>query len=272
MAGAAAVLPFIAAGTNVAGTIVQGKNVGRQYKYNKKLADRANKQNRANQEWALAENRKLLEEQRIYDSAKSQMARFEEAGLNKHLIYGGVNSGSSPISVGSPAPYREEPTDTSFSIGNPVESYLGAAQAQAQTSLTGQRELESQARTELLAIQEDIAATNPMLNPKVATSVMEAMETTARAKRIENTLTWFVKSSGEDYTLGHQKIRNDVEAMNQRLGLNTVDLEIRNKILESKEYENAVKLIQKKWLEDGSLTPEHIRQGLMMLLSKMIGK
>jgi len=60
--------------------------------------------------------------------------------------------------------------------------------------------------------------------------------------------------------------------MSQRIGLNTTDQKIKNQIFESKVFENAVKEIQVKWLKDGNVSPEHIRQGLMLLLSKMVGR
>jgi len=46
------------------------------------------RQNRRNAQWQLDEQRKIQQEQRIYDSPRSQMSRYSEGGLNPHLIYG----------------------------------------------------------------------------------------------------------------------------------------------------------------------------------------
>ena len=62
----------------------------------------------------------------------------------------------------------------------------------------------------------------------------------------------------------------EVENAVQRLGLNTSDLAIKNQILQSKEFENVVKELNAKFLKDAQVTPEHIRQALMLLLQKMV--
>lgn len=68
-----------------------GIGVKRQYKYNKKLAA-----------IQAAHNERYLQMQLDYNRPINQMARYKEAGLNPHLIYGDGSSSAgnqqSPIS------------------------------------------------------------------------------------------------------------------------------------------------------------------------------
>lgn len=257
----------------IASTVVDAITRGgprRQFKWNKKAAELSNQMNRQNAEWTLEQNRRIQEEQRLYDSPGEQMKRYKEAGLNPHLIYGnGSSAGSAfPISQQGIAPSRVDAPSSSY--GELGSSFMRAAQMEAQTSYTSQREEESVAKTALTSLMTDIAKTNPMLNPDVANWVSTSMMEVARLKSIESRQ-WMTKGE-DDIMKVSSKINMEVEKMSQELGLNTADLKIKNRILESKEFENAIKRIQSEWLKDGDLTPEHIRQGVMLILSKMLGR
>ena len=238
----------------------------RQYKYNKKLAEDQNKMNRDNTQWILEQNKQLLDEQRKYDSPAEAMARYNAAGLNPHLIYDKGASPSSPIQVGNLPGANLGHVDTSYP--DIAGTFLGAQMAQSQMGLTSAKTQESGAKTQSLELQREIAKTNPMLNPEVAAAVSDSMLFTASTKAQEQMLLSTAQPSGN--TLVAQRVRMEVEAMAQKLKLNTSDLAIKNKILESKEFDNAIKEIQAKWLKDGEVTPEHIRQGLMLILGKMM--
>lgn len=247
----------------------------RQYKWNKRAAEDANQMNRDNAIWALEQNRRLQQEQRVYDSPEAQMARYKAAGLNPHLIYGSGSSagGAFPISTGGIAPSRIDAPMASYP--DVAGGFLSAGQTLAQTELAQQKVVESQNRSALLEMQVDIAKANPMLNPVVYESLTKSMIAVADAKANEARETWMIRekttdSSWERYSLGAKKIQAEVDAMMQKLGLNTADLEIKNKILESKEFENAVKEIQARWLQDGEVTPQHVYQGVMLMLQRMI--
>lgn len=260
---------FLSAGQAVA----QG-GPKRQYKWNKRAAEDANRMNRENQQWLLQQQKDLQREQRQYDTPAEQMARYKAAGLNPHLIYGsGSSAGQAfPIDAGQIAPARLDAPDAAYPdiAGN----FLRANAGLASLGLTNQRVEESQARTALTELQTDIAKTNPMLKPDVANWVATTTQETARLKTMESRA-WLTQHTGEtarDASHLELKIHNEVEQMAQRLGLNTTDLLIKNRILESKQFENAVKEIQAKWLKDAEISPEHIRQGLMLILTKMLGR
>lgn len=247
----AAMLPALAsAGVSA---IAQG-GPRRQYKWNKRAAQDTYEM-----------NRKIQEEQRAYDAPKAAMARFLEAGLNPHLIYGSGSAssgGAFPFSYSVDAPSARYP--------DVAQSYLQAGQTMAQTDLLRARTDESYVNQALKELQTEIAKTNPMLSPSVAVWVRNAMEEAARLKTLESR-TWMSYES-DSYMKVTARINAELDAALQRVGLNTTDLAIKNKILESKEFENVVKEVTASWLKDAEVTPEHFRQALMLILGKMVGR
>lgn len=242
----------------------------RQFKYNKKLAAYQNKLNRQNAEWVLQQNQMLLDEQRKYDSAESQMARYREAGLNPHLIYDKVAGTNTPISMSNLPGVQMGGVDASYP--DIAGDFMGAQLAQSQMGLTEAKTQESGARQELMGMQRAIAATNPMLDPAVYERTIDVLMSTGELKLKEQSYLMQSQSNiegGGDERF-KQKIDQEIEAMAQKLGLNTKDLAIKNKILQSKEYENALKEIQVNWMKNADVTPQHIFQGLMLLLTKMM--
>lgn len=264
----AAVLPELA----IAGVSAITKGgPRRQYKWNKRAAADANAMNRENAEWMIQQNKELQREQREYDSPASQMSRYLAAGLNPHLIYGSGSSAGNAFPTQAPQMPASRLDAPSAAYPDVAGSFIGAQMAQSQMGLQAAKTSESAAKRQLLVIQDEIARTNPMLRPEVAASVADSMDQIAQLKA-DSAYYLNQVPSGETLTRGRKKVDMDIEQMAQRIGLNTADLAIKNKIFESKEFENAVKEIQSNWLKDGDVTPEHIRQGVMLLLSKMLGR
>lgn len=269
--GGAGIAQYIPLLTTAASAISKG-GPKRQYKWNKKAAQDQNAMNRENAEWLLEQNRQLSMEQREYDSPAAQMQRYKDAGLNPMLIYGQGTSGNmgSPVQVGGLPGVNLQAPEASYP--DVAATYLGASQVMAGIGLTQARTTESGLKQQAIAVQNEIAKTNPMLNPAVAKAVSDMMENSARLKSSES---WYLRNSwdhrdGSSEKMYVRRIHAEVEAAMQKLGLNTTDLAIKNKILESKEFENVVKELNAKWLKDGDVTPEHIRQGFMLLLQKMV--
>lgn len=260
---------------DIAVAAIQGITRGgprRQYKWNKKAMHDANAINRENQERLLQQNLRIQQEQREYDSASAQMARYKAAGLNPHLIYGsgGGAGGAFPVDAGSLPGVNLQPPNAAYPdiAGN----FLGAGQTLANTQLAQARQGEVQMNTALKEIQIDIAKTNPMLNPSVASWVSTSMMEGARLKALESR-SWMSGSDGGRMPIKiTQKVNAELEVQLQKIGLNTEDLKIKNQILESKEFENMIKEVQVRWLKDGEITPQHFYQGLMLIMSKMLGR
>lgn len=208
-------------------------------------------------------NLELMEYQNAYNSPDAQMQRFKDAGLNPNLIYGQGNAGNMSSAPQYPDVTSHTP-DYSTIVPSAIQAYQQARMTDAKT---GEAYMNIQAKQ----VQTEIAKTNPMLKPHVAAWVSDSMEELAKLKTLESRQ-WMTQEQGGNIMKFQSKINSEVEALSQRLGLNTTDLAIKNRILESKEFENAIKQLQVNWLKDGDFTPEHIRQGLMLLLSKMLGK
>lgn len=244
----------------------------RQYKWNKRAAEDTNRMNRDNAMWTLEQNKRLQNEQRVYDSPEAQMARYKAAGLNPHLIYGsgsGASGGTFPISTQGIAPSRIDAPSASYP--DVAGSFLQAGSTLAQTDLTESKTVESGYKQEALSIQNAIAKANPMLDPSVAEWVRTSTQETARLKALESRQWMTMTHSGGDGIMRiQQKINGELETMYQKIGLNNADQKIRNEILQSKEFENAIKQIQLNWLKDADVTPQHIYQAILMILTKML--
>lgn len=238
----------------------------RQYKWNQRAAEEQNRRNRENAEWIMEQNKKLQEEQRLYDSPAAQRQRFIEAGLNPHMMYGGGASGGSafPFQAPSMPGYNMGQVDASYP--DVAGSFIGAQQAAASMQLARARTNVAEQDAALRSVQVEIAKNNPMLDSRVAQWVSNAMLDTARLKSLESQ-TW-AALDGEGRRRVSARIDAEINALVQKLGLNTADLKVKNAILESKEFENAVKEVQAKFMKDGDISPEHIRQALMLLLGK----
>lgn len=235
-----------------AGSAIARGGPRRQYKWNKRAANDAYEM-----------NKRIQEEQRAYDAPRAQMDRFLAAGLNPNMIYGG-GSGHS----GGTFPFSYDVAPPSAQYPDVAGMFLQAGQTRAQTAYSEARTSESYINQELTAIRAEIAKTNPMLQPWVAEWVQSSMMMTARLK-VSEAGGW-LSSLSPGYSRVMEKINMELEALQQKVGLNTADLAIRNRVLESKEFQNAILEIQSAWLKDAEVTPEHIRQGLMLILQRMI--
>lgn len=256
----------------------------RQYKWNKRAAEDTNRMNRENAEWNLQQNERLQREQREYDSPQSQMARYRAAGLNPNLIYGG-GSGSSggtfAITAPGIAPTRVDAPDASYP--DVARSFLEAGQTLAQTNLTEYKLHSEAAKAAVAKAQEELIRSNPMLDPHVRQSVVFEMEATANRKaQEERYIADFAPGEKKTraemrYDLGQNKVESDITGILADLGVTNkkgelleIDKKIKNEILQSKQFENALKKIQVDWMKDGDITWQHIYQGLLLLISKMM--
>lgn len=264
-------LPYVGGLIQTAGNVAGGL-IGqrKRYKQQRKLnAQQMQYQTRLNQD-AYEKNLEMMKYQNAYNSPEAQMARYEAAGLNKNLVYGQGTPGnmqSAPQLQAAQAPHQEAP-DYSFLATLGTQIAQGRLM-QSQADLTENKADESGAKKQILETQNAIAKTNPMLDPRVATETRLALIAVANSKRNENTLLW-MRDPDQAYSLGARKIMADVESLERKLGLLNADQAIKNKVFESKEYENALKEIQVKWMQDGEITPQHIYMGIMLLLTKMM--
>lgn len=113
---------------------------------NKELAAAQQGWNRENQEFQNQWNQDMWNRKNKYDSSKSQMKRFLEAGLNPHLIYGqGSSPPSSPLQSASVAGYDRAEVKSlgdKFSLGS--EAAGNAATIMQTSALESQKNLNHQ--------------------------------------------------------------------------------------------------------------------------------
>jgi hypothetical protein len=109
------VLPLIAAGASIAG---QAINAGSQSATNQSQLSYAREMYDKQRADALAD----WNMQNEYNSPKSQMARFQEAGLNPNLIYGQMSN--SPV-VRSASPQSYNPTPPQVDLGSTAGMAIG---------------------------------------------------------------------------------------------------------------------------------------------------
>lgn len=228
----------------------------------------ANKQNKANKGIAnrqMEANKQLLREQLEYDKPVNQMARFQEAGLNPHLIYGQ----GSPGNQGQPLKAPDYKAADYSSLMNMVpvfnQARLTDSQVQAQNATT----LQKNAMTELNKIQARVLEKNPLLDDEGFKATIDGLKNTALLKanqsegqRLENFIT--------DKSGGHQveKVFKEVQLLEAKFDLSQKDLAIRSEILKSKEFQNELLEVQKRFMADGEVSPGMILNFIQTLLLK----
>lgn len=203
-------------------------------------------------------NRRLSDIQNAYNHPAQQMKRWREAGMNPNLVYTQGNSGNmSPIT----------PTNWQSAVGDAPARYTGSELAQTQADVGQQKIEESRTKQEVLKAQEEVLRANPNLDPEYLGHMVQTGIANAKAK--EQEANYLLSSNPTAATNGQQKVAAEIQALAQRTGLNAADLKVKAEILKSQQFQNALREIQVKWMKDGEITPQHMLQGIMLLLGKM---
>lgn len=231
----------------------------------------ANQQEKSNMDMARFQadaNEDYLAKQLDYNSPKNQMMRFQEAGLNPHLVYGQGSPGNqqAPLSfpdVKVPDLSRIVPeAQGQFNQGRLIES-----QVQAQEASTRQKH----ALTALNKLQAQVLARNPLLDDAGFNATIDGLKATAELKAAQAGHER-IRSDVSEKSAGHvvAKVFHEVELLSQRFQLGQQDAKIKAEILKSKEFQNAILEVQKKFMTDAEVTPQHILQFIQLLLMKAL--
>lgn len=250
----------IAVGSLVAGIIGQRK----QAKENRKLAEYQNQANEA-----------YLEKQLEYNTPKNQMTRWQEAGLNPHLVYGQGNPGnqSSPIQASE---IGRTDYQTSF---NQIVPFLNQSMmTQSQVQAIDAKTRQTYVMTELNRLQARVLEKNPLLDSAGFKAIIDALKSSAEIKASESTMQsikaeWSSQEGFGKYAgmkLGEAKLFKELELLEQRFKLNELDAKLKVEVLTSKEFQNAILEVQKRWMTDAEVTPQHILQFIQLLLMKAL--
>lgn len=266
---------------STAGNLFGGRSgMKRQYKYWKKMADYQQDINRSNAEWALAKDMEMRKWQMDMDSPSSQMRRFKEAGLNPNLVYGqGTpgNMGTAP-QVNAPAGPSMSSIDAGF-MARLGSDFQQARLMAAQTDLTRTKDTESQFRSELIQAQKDVTKANPYLKAGYVESLVAQLKATADIKSQEaefklQEVAGYVgdKKYIKPTARGMIIMQEQMDQLMQKFNLNTADLKLKAEVLQSKEFQNALQQVQVEWMKNADITPQHIYQGIFMLLQSLMNK
>jgi len=245
----------------------------------------AKKQHKRNMELAQFQadaNERYQKEMMEYNSPKSQMERFQEAGLNPHLIYGQGNPGNLSSSLTYP---DIKPTDwqrTSQVLASVLPQFNQTRLIDSQVQATNAKTLQSYAMVELNRLQQRVLEKNPVLDTEGFKAIIDGLKSTAALKSSEasiqqQTAQWMSQtvedSRGGQFKKGTNaqfKLDAELNLLEQKFNLGNIDQSIKGQILQGKEFQNAIIEVQKKFLADGDIGPQQILQFIQLLLMKVL--
>lgn len=245
--------PFLAQGLNMLGDVFGAR---RQQAANMKLA-----QFQHDRDWDM------LQYQLQYNTPANQRKRWEEAGMNPALAYGH----GTPGNLESPPRFPNiQSANFQAATADLGTKLMASRLMQSQTDLTNQKVTESGVKQDLMAAQRDLVRANPYFKEEYVSSMIRGLMAAADAKEKS---TYF----NYDYTRvndgqSYRKVDVEIDSLVQRFKLMQADQKVKAQIIESKEFQNALLEIQKKWMSDGEITPQHIYQGVMILMQKLMSK
>lgn len=219
-------------------------------------------------------NRKATERQNEYNTPRNQMLRYQDAGLNPHLIYGQGSPGNQP----QPA----QTADWQRITPEAVSLYNQTRLADSQVQAIDANVVKTKAQTSLAQLQAQVLQKNPALNPAAYNAIIDGIKATAEIKSSESAIIqqrskWMLKKEARNTADGYSNMENGVTKMKaelalleQRYNLGTTDSSIKNQILQSKEFQNAILEVQTKFMTDADITPQHILQFVQLLLMKLL--
>lgn len=266
------VIPLIQAGAMIASQL--GQNAAQR-----RAQDRADARNRGMTDVAYQRELELMKYQNDYNSPLNQMQRFKDAGLNPNLVYGQGSPGNmlSKPSVPQQAPSRAP------QISFQAPDLSGLLLQQSQRSLTETKTEESTVKQDLMRIQQQVAAANPYLSPGYLDAVVSQMISVADMKKQERDFKLMEIGGtykGIDLLKPEQRgvliMEKQMDDLFQKYDIDTkksdnldLDKKIKAQVIMSKQFQNDLQEIQRNWMRDGEITPQHILQAIFILLQKI---
>lgn len=221
-----------------------------------------------------AQNR-LIDKMNAYNTPAMQMARYKEAGLNPHLIYGQGSPGNQ-TSPGSAPEFRPPDIQGAYSNAGAIVGGMAQQVAQlrlidSQTEATNARTRQTYALTQLNELQSEVMKRNPMLDDGAFKAVIDGLKSTAELKG-EQAAQAKIRTMVDEASQGHivSKLYKEVELLDQRYRLTQLDESLRAEVLKSKQFQNAILEVQKRFLADGDVGPAQIYQFIQLLLMKLL--
>lgn len=219
-------------------------------------------------------NKRATDRMNEYNTPKNQMKRFKEAGLNPNLVYGQGNPGnqSQPQQVPDYSGIGRE------SVQTLNQTRMVDSQVSANNAATAQR----LAQTELTKVKTAVEANNPLLDKEYLNALISSFQSTAAIKASEADLSkqkrdwslgeksWTVDGKQMHGPAGALKLEYELQQLLQRFDLGNQDKAIKAEIVKSKDFQNQILEVQKRFMTDAEVTPQHILQFVQLLLMKML--
>lgn len=204
-------------------------------------------------------NEGYVQQQNEYNSPANQMSRFKAAGLNPNLIASQGNPGNQSSTPSAP--------DISHAGSDLVSSYNASSVAQSQVAA----QTASTSRTKTLEsidrIKGEVLSRNPILDETYLNAVINAMLGTAQEKTARGNMAQQQSKWMEEH--GMEKMNQELALLEQRFNLGKLDAKVKAEVIQSKDFQNAILEIQKKFMADGQIGPQQILEFVKLLLLKI---
>lgn len=249
-------VPLAAAAISIAGNAISQR---RQAKHNRQLA-----------EYQAEQNESYLQAQNAYNTPAAQRARMEEGGYNPNLFYGQGNPGNQASSLSYPEIGR-----TNMSLPELVPLMNQSMLTQSQVQATNAKTMHTYAMTQLNQLQQQVLKKNPLLDREGFDAIISALKSTAAIKAGESEVqdiksAWYAGSDKPGETNGFNLMNLEFNRLVQQYDLANQDQAIKAQILKSKEFQNSILEVQKKFMTESEITPQHVLQFIQLLLMKML--
>lgn len=231
---------------------------------------RAVKRSKELADYQYKKDMEMMKYQLDYNSPAAQMERFKQAGLNPNLVYGQGTPGNLESPPRFPKVDQPEYLAATQNFSQGLMEMQQARLLGAQADLTEQKVSESGVKQDVLRAQENLLKANPMLRPEYVNGIIDTMLATADMKQQELKYTYKI-TDANGASVAFQKAIGELENLNARNRLMELGAAERARVIQSKDYENALKAIQVNWMKDGDLTSEHWRQLAMMIIQSWTG-
>lgn len=227
-------------------------------------------------------NERYLDKYNEYNTPLNQMKRFKEAGLNPHLVYGQGSAGNQSAPISYPDVKGADYTQIARSVQglqDLVPLYNQTRMINSQVQATDAKTLQTTALAEVNRVQKRVLEANPLLNDEGFKATIDSMKAAASIKGSEAELksseaNFLLRSFGDVSSQNFQwkKMQRQMDILDQRFRLSELDGKLKAEVLKSKEFANAILEVQKDWMTDAEITPQHIYQFIQMLLIKALPK
>lgn len=217
------------------------------------------------------QQKKQIREMNRYNSPKNQMKRYREAGLNDALIYGQGSPGLQTQIAQSP--------NYGQSIASGVDTYNQTRLADSTISANEAKSIKAVSDVSVNEAKEEILRKNPLLDEGYLNSLIELMRASAQEKAAGATVkeveAEFLTTRDQlpngnwDVSNGTKKMQVELDTLLKRFDLLNQDSQVKAEIIKSKEFQNAILEVQKNFMQDGDITPEHFILFIKLLMQKL---